>query len=110
VEERPFAWQWKYSGHAEGCIVILESVASHDMWSWHSFFFGMAGSHNDINVLHRSSVLSRLVEGNAHVVSYEININAYNKPYYIVGGIYPDWIILVKIVCNLAIEKTKRFA
>jgi hypothetical protein len=70
----------------------------------------MSGSHNDINVLHRSSVLSRLVESNAHVVSYEINENAYNKSYYIVDGIYPDWIILVNIVCNLTIEKIKRFA
>lgn len=70
----------------------------------------MAGSHNDINVLHRSSILSRLVEGNIHVVSYEINVNAYNKSYYLVDGIYPDWIRLVKIVRNLTIEKTKRFA
>jgi hypothetical protein len=61
----PFAWQGQYSGHAEGCTVILEAVASQDLWIWHSFFFGMAGSHNDINVLQRSHVFGRLEEGNA---------------------------------------------
>jgi hypothetical protein len=46
----PFVWQGQYSGHGEGCTVILEAVASQDLWIWHSFF-GMEGSHNDINVL-----------------------------------------------------------
>jgi hypothetical protein len=63
-------------------------------------------------MLHRSPVLSRLVEGNALVVSYEINSNAYDKPYYLFDGIYPDWITLVKTLCNPGTKKTKskRFA
>jgi hypothetical protein len=59
----PFAWQGQYSGHAEGCTVILEAVASQDLWIWHSFF-GMAGSHNDINVLQRSPMFGKLADGN----------------------------------------------
>jgi hypothetical protein len=45
-----FAWQDMYKGHKGGYSVVLEAVADQDLWIWHAFF-GMAGSHNDINVL-----------------------------------------------------------
>jgi nitrogen fixation protein FixH len=44
----------------------------------------MAGYHSD------SQVFSGLVEGNAHVASYEINSNAYGNPYYLADEIHPD--------------------
>jgi hypothetical protein len=105
----PFGWQGAYSGHEKGRTVILEAVISQDLWIWHSFF-GMAGSNNDINVLHRSPVFNRLMQGKAPRVSYEINGNAYDKPYYLADGIYPDWATLVKTVRNPNSEKTRRFA
>ncbi|KAK1662011.1 hypothetical protein QYE76_050170 [Lolium multiflorum] len=105
----PFGWQGAYSGHEEGRTVILEAVISQDLWIWHSFF-GMAGSNNDINVLHQSPVFNRLMQGKAPRVSYEINGNAYDKPYYLADGIYPDWATLVKTVRNPNSEKTRRFA
>jgi hypothetical protein len=44
-------WQWKncpkglrgmYQGHTKEATIILEAVASHDLWIWHAFF-GMPG-------------------------------------------------------------------
>ncbi|KAK1652133.1 hypothetical protein QYE76_069938 [Lolium multiflorum] len=105
----PFGWQGQYNGHEEGWTVILEAVISQDLWIWHSFF-GMAGSNNDINVLHRSPVFNRLMQGKAPWVSYEVNGNAYDKPYYLADGIYPDWATLVKTIRNPNSEKTRRFA
>jgi hypothetical protein len=93
----PFTWQGQYQGHKEGCTVILEAVASQDLWIWHSFF-GMAGSHNDINMLHRSPVFNRLVEGQTPECNYQINNHTYTKGYYLSNGIYPDWSTLVKTI------------
>jgi hypothetical protein len=33
--------------------IVLEDVASRDLWIWHAFF-DLLGFHNDINVLHPS--------------------------------------------------------
>ncbi|KAI4991978.1 hypothetical protein ZWY2020_040364 [Hordeum vulgare] len=74
----PSAWQGQYKGHVKACTVILEAVASQDLWIWHSFF-GVAGSHNDINVLQRSPVFARLAEGNSPPINVNINDHNYNK-------------------------------
>jgi hypothetical protein len=66
----------------------------------------MAGSNNDINVLHRSPVFSGLIEYNPPQISYEINGN---KGYYLDDGIYPSWTTFLKTVHNSADEKCKRF-
>jgi hypothetical protein len=75
-----------------------------------ALFFGMAGSNNDINMLHRSPVFSRLIECTAPQISYEINGNPSDKGYYLAGDIYPSWPTFVKTVRNPADEKYKRFA
>jgi hypothetical protein len=80
-------WSWKncpsshqgmYIGHVHELTIILEAVADKDLWIWHAFF-GMLGSHNDINILHRSSLFARLAEGQAPEVNYTINGNEYTK-------------------------------
>jgi hypothetical protein len=58
-------------------------------------------------MLHRSLAFSRLVEGNAPVVHYEININAYDKRYYLADCIYPHRATLLKTIPKPAIEKKR---
>ena len=64
-------------------------MASYDLWIWHAFF-GLPGSHNDINVLERSSIFSKLAKGRAPLVNYSINGNDYLTGYYLADGIYPS--------------------
>ncbi|GJW79235.1 ALP1-like protein isoform X1 [Tanacetum coccineum] len=45
-------------------FILLEAVASQDLWIWHAFF-GVAGSNNDVNVLRQSPVLNDLKVGKA---------------------------------------------
>jgi hypothetical protein len=97
-----------YKGHKKGCTVILETVATYDLWIWHSFF-GMPGSNNDINVLQCSSIFSKLVEGHAPPVDFVINGWHYNKGYYLADGIYPKWAIFVKTISRPILPKEIEF-
>ncbi|XP_071713695.1 uncharacterized protein [Rutidosis leptorrhynchoides] len=90
------AWQGHYHrGDHEGPTIILEAVATYDMWIWHAFF-GPAGSNNDINVLNESDMFEDLLDGRAPEVRYTINGHEFTKGYYLVDGIYLEWATLVK--------------
>jgi hypothetical protein len=93
----PYDKQGQYKGHVDKSTIILEAVALNDLWIWHAFF-GMPGSHNDINVLHRSPLFDNLAEGRAPTVNFSVNGHDYRMGYYLADGIYPSWATLVKSI------------
>lgn len=58
----PTAWAGQYKGKKKKPSIVLEAVASYDLWIWHAFF-GLPGSNNNITVLHRSPPFSDLYAG-----------------------------------------------
>jgi hypothetical protein len=78
----PKSWQGLYCGQSKEPTIVLEVVASQDLLIWHSFF-GLPGSLNDINFLHRSHLLLRLVKGDAPACSYTVDGREYIMGYYI---------------------------
>ena len=109
-ERCPTAWKGQFTrGDQKVPTIILEAVASHDLWIWHAFF-GLPGSHNDINVLHRSHLFARLADGQAPKVDFTINGHSYNMGYYLTDGIYPQWATFVKTIQSPLGNKRKYFA
>ncbi|XP_074352013.1 uncharacterized protein LOC141691173 [Apium graveolens] len=105
----PTAWHGAFSGHYRELTIILEAIASHDLWLWHTYF-GLPGSLNDINVLDRSNLFSEWAEGRAPEVTYTINGHIYDMGYYLADGIYPPYSTFVKTVSAPQGNKRKHFA
>ncbi|XP_050212628.1 uncharacterized protein LOC126664324 [Mercurialis annua] len=105
----PVAWKGMYVGHVREPTLVLEAIASYDLWIWHAFF-GLPGSHNDINVLERSFLFTELAEGRAPPVNYSINGHEYTMGYYLADGIYPSWSTFVKTIPMPQSNKHKQFA
>jgi hypothetical protein len=80
----PSAWKGMFTGRDKHSTMILEAVVSYDLWIWHAYF-GMPGSCNDINVLHRSNLFERHLSGDTPNLSH-----TYNMGYYLAHGIYPN--------------------
>uniref|UniRef100_A0A0D3DN25 DDE Tnp4 domain-containing protein n=1 Tax=Brassica oleracea var. oleracea TaxID=109376 RepID=A0A0D3DN25_BRAOL len=86
----PTAWKGQYTCGSGKPTIVLEAVASQDLWIWHAFF-GLPGTLNDINVLDRSPVFDDILQGRAPKVKFKVNNHTYRKPYYLTDGIYPNW-------------------
>ncbi|KAL6202662.1 hypothetical protein ACLB2K_026368 [Fragaria x ananassa] len=71
---------------------------------------GEKRSHNDINVLDRSSLFDDLAAGRAPLVNYLVNGKPYNMGYYLANGIYPTWATFVKTIPAPQGNKKKHFA
>ncbi|XP_023729369.1 uncharacterized protein LOC111877057 [Lactuca sativa] len=88
--------------------IILEDIASHDIWIWHAFF-GLAGANNDINVLDHSPVFNDIYHGKSHDVAFQANGVAYKRGYYLTDGIYPPLSVFVKSFTCPNDQKRKKF-
>jgi len=109
-ERCPNAWKGQFTrGDQKVPTLILEAVASHDLWIWHAFF-GVAGSNNDINVLNQSTVFINELKGQAPRVQYMVNGNQYNIGYFLADGIYPDWAVFAKSIRLPITDKERLYA
>ncbi|XP_071727149.1 protein ALP1-like [Rutidosis leptorrhynchoides] len=105
----PVEWQGQYTrGDKKGPSIMLEAVASQDLWIWHGFF-GMAGANNDINVLNASPLFNSIKDGTAPPSPFDVNGHHYDRGYYLGDGIYPDWAMLVKAPHSPIGEPRKKF-
>ena len=105
----PKAWHGSYCGKGGDATIVLEAVASQDLWIWHCLF-GLPGALNDINVLHRSHLFKRLANGDAPACNYTVSGYPYTKGYYLADGIYPAWSTFVKTISNPCNRKESEFA
>jgi hypothetical protein len=93
----PAAWHGQFKGHKKDSTIILEAVADYETWIWHAFF-GMPGSCNDINVLQRSPLMTRIANGETPRMQFVANNRTYYYGYFLADGIYPRWRTFVKPV------------
>uniref|UniRef100_A0A0D3DQQ1 DDE Tnp4 domain-containing protein n=1 Tax=Brassica oleracea var. oleracea TaxID=109376 RepID=A0A0D3DQQ1_BRAOL len=93
----PTAWKGQYARGSGKPTIVLEAVASYDLWIWHAFF-GPPGTLNDINVLDRSPIFDDIINGQAPQVTYSVNGRQYHLAYYLTDGIYPKWATLIQSI------------
>lgn len=106
----PMAWRGQYGRGDHGGVpsLILEAVASTDLWIWHAFF-GVPGSHNDRTVLDQSPIFDDILSGKAPDLPFTVNGNQYNFGYYLTDGIYPRFSTFVKAIRYPTTPRDKLF-
>ncbi|KAL0641912.1 hypothetical protein Bca4012_103413 [Brassica carinata] len=105
----PTAWKGMYSRGTGKPTIVLEAVASKDLWIWHAFF-GAPGTMNDLNILDRSPVFDEIVNGNAPEVNFYVNGTEYHLAYYLADGIYPKWATFIQSIRLPQGQKNRLFA
>ena len=95
----PSAYHGQYQGKEKEPTLILEAVASYNLWIWHAFF-GLPGSLNNISVLDCSPLFEKIQNGEGPRVNYTVNGHKYNMGYYLSDGIYPPWATLIQTISN----------
>jgi hypothetical protein len=101
-------WLWKncpvgqqglYMGKDGVPTMIMEGVATSDLWLWYTFI-GAPGSNNDINIIDRSPLITKILKGVAPDVSFQVNGSQHRMFYLLVDGIYPEYSIFMKTIPN----------
>ncbi|XP_022553853.1 putative nuclease HARBI1, partial [Brassica napus] len=105
----PTAWKGQYTRGSGKPKIVLEAVASHDLWIWHAFL-GAPGTLNDINVLDRSPVFDDILQGRVPRLEYVVNGHMHNLAYYLTDGIYPKWSTFIQSISLLQGPKAELFA
>ena len=105
----PVAWRGQYMrGDHDHPTLMLEPVASQDLWFWHAFF-GVAGSNNDINVLNQSPLFNDVLTGKTPMCPFVANNITYKYRYYLADEIYLEWTTFVKTFQYSQDDKRKNF-
>ncbi|GKE03584.1 ALP1-like protein [Tanacetum coccineum] len=102
-----FRAQFCTDDHASDPFIILEVLASQDLWICHAFF-GVFGMNNDVNVLRLSPIFNDLKSGKALKVPFVANDLTYKRGYYLTDWIYPEWSVLMNSISNPGSNDHKR--
>ncbi|XP_048632932.1 putative nuclease HARBI1 [Brassica napus] len=105
----PTTWKGQFTRGSGKPTIVLEAVASQDLWIWHAFF-GLPGTLNDINVLDRSPIFDDILHGRAPKVKFKVNNHTYRMAYYLTDGIYPPWAIFIQSIPLPQGRKAQKFA
>nr|GEV71083.1 protein ALP1-like [Tanacetum cinerariifolium] len=105
--EKLYAYHDEKHGFPEMPFVLLEAIASNDLWIWHAFF-GVSGMNNDVNFLRQSPIFNDLKSGRAPDVPFVANNVLCKRGYYLTDGIYPQWSVLIKSIKNSGTHNHKR--
>ncbi|GJT83417.1 ALP1-like protein, partial [Tanacetum coccineum] len=102
-----FKAQFSRGDHGPDPFILLEVIASQDLWIWNAFF-AVSGMNNDMNILHQSPLFNDLKSGRALDVPFVVNNVTYKRGYYLPDGIYPQWSVLIKSIKNPGTNDHKR--
>ncbi|XP_026433618.1 uncharacterized protein LOC113331048 [Papaver somniferum] len=110
-------WPWKnypsscagyYASYKGEPTIVLEGVATYDMWFWHAYF-GSPGSNNDLNVLNTSPLFDGIFDELAPKVDFQAGGGRFDMGYYLADGIYPKLCIVVQAYKKPTNERQKCF-
>ncbi|GKE17842.1 ALP1-like protein, partial [Tanacetum coccineum] len=88
-------------------FILLEAVASQDLRIWHAFFPQRPSLLLQLQNAVRG-LLNDLKIRKAPEVPFVANDVAYKWGYYLTGGIYPEWVVLMKSISQPGLNDVKR--